>query len=439
MLQYSGQGLLLDVIPAFAVMAVIVSYKTEENALIKYICRKIAAYWDFGSLIALSVTLLAAPAIASPTESSAGFSSESSTLLSKPKIDGFVDFTYTYNLNSPSSRRTVAHSFDRKTDAFLMNALQINFDGPKKDGISYHAELAFGTDPSFYKARGTNNPTEAGFPTLPSNASYTYDIQEMFLTYQSNLYPISVKVGKTEKLSGIESLESHKNSTITRGMIFGLAQPFTHLGVLVGYQNSEIYDAWIGVVNGWNVNTDNNKGKTLASKLGLNFGDNLKGDNSLYYGKEDGGRMRISFDSSWLVKPIAKTTVGFQLNLGREDGASITDKDSNGAADGGEAKWYGIGIHPKYQYTDRFALGARYEWFYDVDGARAVSPFFAGSLNGVTIQNLTLTPTFFLNPSVMFRLEYRYEWASRDGYEDSDGAVTKDTVSIFATELVYKF
>ena len=101
-----------------------------------------------------------------------------------PKISGFVDTTYNYDINKPASRVTAMKSFDRRTDSFLLNAAQVNIEG-SKDGIGYYAELAFGTDPSIYRSAGSgNDPAATGsiFGATPS--STTFDVQEAYLTYK---------------------------------------------------------------------------------------------------------------------------------------------------------------------------------------------------------------------------------------------------------------
>ena len=363
------------------------------------------------------------------------------TSIPKPQFDGFLESSYNYNVNDPASRLTLAHSFDRKNDAFLLNALQVNVRGAAEIGLGYYGAIAFGTDPSFYKAAGNNHPTAAGLPTGPITTSNNFDVPELYLTYKWDTQPISLKLGKFQKLTGIEWLESWKNPTITRGEIFGLAQPFTHVGFLASYQVNPILNFGLGLINGWNLNTDNNSGKTLISKLDIVPSNNLNGGISLYIGPEkigDSGATRTSADTSWFLRTDERTTVHFQLNYGQEKDSSIADKNGDGVADGGEARWYGMGIQPRFQYSEKVSLGARYEWFYDKDGARAVAPYFTG-VNGVTIQNITLCPAYQISDYLLARAEFRYEWASRDGYEDSNGLISKSSVPILSAELIFKF
>lgn len=344
-----------------------------------------------------------------------------------PKFSGFIDTTYNYDFNNPASRTTLMRTFDRKTDAFLLNAAQLNIEG-SKEGIGYYAELAFGTDPSQYKAAGTNSPNEPNLPNAPSNVATIFDVQEAFLTYKEPHTNIQLKAGKFVTLEGIEVIESKDDFTVTRGLMFGMAEPFTHVGAIVGYALPKYAEVWVGLINGWDLVTDNNRGKTFLAKVGLNFGDKVQGNLSFYRGAEKANNTndaRTSFDSTWFVKPLSNLTIALQQNIGEEEHSSLRD--------GGAAHWYGIGIQPKLDFNKMVSLGARYEWFSDLDGARHPN------LISHVMQTIALAPTFNLTDSVMFRAEVRYDWSSKLTFETSDGNFSKGEVSTVSTEFIYKF
>jgi len=348
-----------------------------------------------------------------------------------PKISGFVDTTYNYDLNRPQSRVTAMRSFDRRTDSFLLNAAQVNIEGTSGD-VGYYTELAFGTDPSVYKAGGTG--ADAGLPGAPTTVAYNFDLQEAFITYKCPKTGIQLKVGKFVTFEGIEVIESKDNFTITRGHIFGLAEPYTHVGALAGYAFPKIVDLWVGVVNGWDLYTDNNTGKTLLAKLGLNFGDKISGSVSMTHGPEKNNNTndaRTSVDTTWFVKPAPKLTVGLQANTGIEDNTNIADRNGDGIPDGGAGHWYGLGIQPKYDFNDKYFVGARYEWFSDLDGARS------GTVH--VHQNFTVSPGMNISKELMFRTEFRTNWASANVYEASDGTFSKSAESSVSAEFIYKF
>ena len=348
-----------------------------------------------------------------------------------PKISGFIDTTYNYDFNRPASRVTAMKSFDRRTDSFLLNAAQVNIQGDK-DGIGYYTELTFGTDASVMKSAGTG--ADAGLPAAPSTVAYNFELQEAFLTYKCPTTGIMLKAGKFVTFEGIEVIESKDNFTITRGHLFGLAEPYTHVGALAGYAFPKYIDIWVGVVNGWDLHTDNNYGKTFLGKIGFTVNDMVSGLVSVSHGAEKNNNTidaRTSVDTTWFVKPVKKLTLALQANAGSEDNNNIADRNADGLPDGGQGHWYGLGIQPKYDFTDKFFVGGRYEWFSDLDGARTGATHIH--------QNITLSPGVNLTESLMFRAEYRYNWATIAAYEGSDGLFSKSVEPSVSAEFIYKF
>ncbi|OGR86452.1 MAG: hypothetical protein A3A86_06455 [Elusimicrobia bacterium RIFCSPLOWO2_01_FULL_60_11] len=356
----------------------------------------------------LLVTLLAVPAFADA-----------------PKISGFVDTTFNYDLNRPASRTTSMRSFDRKTDNFLLNNAQVQIDG-SKDGIGYMTKLDYGTDASVLKSAGTG--ADAGLPTPPSTTAVNFEVQEAYLTYKCPVSSVMLKAGKFVTTEGIEVIESKDNFTISRGHLFGLAEPYTHTGIMAGYDIG-IANLWVGAVNGWDNYVDNNYGKTLLAKIGLNISPAVQGSFSLLHGAEKNNNTndaRTSIDTTWFFKPMDKTTIGVQFNYGQEDHTSVAT-DRLGAL----GHWYGFGLQPKFDVTDKVFVGGRYEWFSDLDGARTGATHIH--------QNITLSPGVNLTESLMFRVEYRYNWATASVYEGSDGLFSKSTDSTLASEFIFKF
>lgn len=352
-----------------------------------------------------------------------------------PNITGYVDTTYGYNLDRPASRKTALRSMDQKTDVFLLNSAQVAIDGSvpnaERGDVGYRVELDYGTDAAVYKAAGTG--IDAGLPGAPSNNAVNFEVQEAYLTYKCAKTGIQTKFGKFVTFEGIEVIESKDNFTISRGHLFGLAEAFTHVGGLVGYALPKYVDFWVGAVNGWDIQTDNNSGKTFLAKVGFNFGEMAFGSISMSRGSEKANNTNdalTSIDTTWFFKPVKPLTVALQLNGGENENTSIADRNSDGTADGGAGHWYGAGIQPKVDIGN-FFIGGRYEWFSDLDGTRT----------GTTqvLQNVTLSPGINLTDNLMFRVEYRHDWSSRMVFEDADGRFRLADTNTIGTEFIYKF
>jgi hypothetical protein len=205
-----------------------------------------------------------------------------------------------------------------------------------------------------------------------------------------------------------------------------------------------------GVVNGWDVPTDNNQGKTWVGKIGLNLGDKLSATLSGYTGTERAqtsvngivndvpNSTRDSVDLTILTKIIPKVDLFVQGNAGTEDSAADNDRDG---VNDDRASWSGFGIQPVVHFTDKFSLGARAEYFYDANGARVgyKVPSSAGtSADSIAMTNFTITPGYKINDNLLVRAEYRYDTANKKAWLDDNGTA-KDSSNTVSAQVVVSF
>jgi len=331
--------------------------------------------------------------------------------LAVPKISGFVDATYNYNTRDPMSGTSAYHSYTAQHDTVLLNAAHLALTGTgAEDAIAYAIEVDIGSDAS-----------------VTSGSDDDVDLQEAYVAYTSKM-GLGLKAGKFVTFSGIEVIESISNPTISRGFLFGLAEPFTHAGVLLTYKVTPELDAALGVVNGWDVVKDNNDGKTLAAKVGYTTPDYLAvlsgyaGPEQPADGELDPDNVRYMGDLTGMVK-IGPVDLWAQVNGGTEEGASAVMA-------GDDARWVGAGLQPVWHLIERLALGARAEVFSDRQGARTGIP--------QTLYNLSLAPAFTIVSGFVVRGELRLDHSNKLVFEDSDAVTHKDQV-LALTEAVYSF
>jgi len=324
---------------------------------------------------------------------SIGFLATQLALADGPKVSGFIDTSFNVKLQDDRGKTmpNFGRSFDTVSNTFILNTVHLNVDG--SEGMAgYHVELEFGSDQA---------------------ASSANNIQEAYVTLRHDENCV-LTVGKFVTLEGIEVIESGWNPTISRGYLFGLAEPYSHTGVKMDHQFGKIVSVTLGAVNGWDLATDNNRDKTWLGRVGLNFGDPLAFGIVYYTGKEVSPNKRTSLDITGVSKwgPLA---LNFQYNMGEEEGI--------GAA-GADAEWSGWGLQPVYTFTPKFSVGGRYEYFKDKDGKR--------SLGAEDAYNITLTPTWKHSDNVTLRAEVR-----KDGWTPTTGA-DKDATTV-GGELIYTF
>jgi len=341
-----------------------------------------------------------------------------------PAISGYVDTTYNYSFNNPSNGQTALRSYDAKANNFALNSAHLEFMGTLED-VTYNVQLDAGTDAS------VNNGTSG-----TANVDYV-DIQEAYLAYTHPGTKLGYKVGKFATFMGIEVIEAKDNPTISRGYLFGLAEPYTHTGGVATYQAGK-FDIALGAVNGFDLISDNNDQKTFIGKITGNFGDSLILTLSGASGPEQADTItgntetfngdankRNTLDLTGVTKILPKVALWFQALYGDEE---------NVATAGGShslSTWSGFGIQPVVTLSEKWSIGGRYEYMDDANGAKT------GADNSA-IYNVSITPTYKVSSNSLVRAEYRYD-KSNNNLWLNDKAEFKDSTSTASLEFVVTF
>lgn len=346
------------------------------------------------------------------------------SLADGPVISGYVDTQYGYSFNQPNTGTVALRTYDAQ-DNNIANTAHIAIMGNFGEGIGYNVEFDGGHDAN----------TTAG----PAGSS-EFVVQEAFLTYTS-ASKWGLKVGKFATYQGIEVIETGANPTISRGYLFNYAEPFTHVGGVATLTLGKL-DFAAGVVNGWDQANDNNQGKTLVGKVGLNLGDTLVATLSGYHGPEQAqvssgtvitdsrsGENRDSIDLTVLTKIIPKVDLFLQANYGTE--SNVVDLDGDTVVDD-RASWSGAGIQPIIHITDKFSLGARLEYFADSDGARVALG------DDACYTNITVTPGYKVTDNIQVRAEYRHDSSNKKVWVNDNGTA-KDSSDSAAVQFLVTF
>lgn len=344
-----------------------------------------------------------------------------------PTVSGYIDTQYNYNLDKPFTGRTNLRSYDADDNTMSLNTAHLNFNGSLGDNLTYTIETDYGTDALVN--------TSAGHGTGDD-----FDVQEAYFVYTSM---VALKIGKFVTPEGIEVIESKDNPTITRGFLFGLAEPFTHTGFIISKAFGKL-DIGVGAVNGWDQAADVNEGKTFLGKIGLNLGDPLAVTITGYHGPEQASvystglssdtmhatANRSTIDLTAVTKLIPRTALWFQLNYGQEKDAVDTDSDGIGNS---LATWGGATIQPVISITEKLSLGARWEVFEDPDGVRTGT-----GMTNVSVRNITITPGYKVTDNFTFRLEYRMDESNKEIWVD-DTDTPQDSTSTVGAQAILTF
>jgi hypothetical protein len=174
-----------------------------------------------------------------------------------PTISGFVDTTYNYNANRPMTGLNGAFSYNAQANNIALNNAHVAFAGDVGGGVRYVIEVDAGLDAA----------VDTGAFSLKSSPLNLFDVQEAYGVYEVGKF--GFKFGKFVTYNGIEVIESLANPTVSRGYLFGLAEPFTHVGAVIYFKITDALDVHLGLVNGWDQVSDVNHAKTIVAKVGF--------------------------------------------------------------------------------------------------------------------------------------------------------------------------
>lgn len=370
-----------------------------------------------------------------------------------PTIGGHVEAAYHLSLTDPHSNHPVGlRSYDfAGGNTFMLHTAHLVVKHSFSDSLSAVIEFEGGSDPAAntaltYGAVGANNPTVAvAVPVL-------FDVQEAYGTYSAP-FGLSVTAGKFVTYEGIEVVEGPLNPTITRGFLFGLAEPVTHVGAKAHYSiksgDSEMANIGVGIVNGWDSWIDNNDAKTiifragvtpvpqfwaaLSGTLGAERTDALDPATGAHIDSQAEKDMRVSIDLTGAVIPTDSVTINFQGNFGSEPGVPTAFDPVTGLATTRvDGSWFGFGVQPVFKFGQA-SLGARFEYFADKNGTRTLSPI-GTDLN---VWNATITPGYSVD-GWLVRAEFRFDSASEAIFTRNNAASEKSQSTV-AAAVSYMF
>ena len=321
-----------------------------------------------------------------------------------PKIDvtGFVDVYYGYNFNQVDP---IARTFDVQHNTFSLSLAEIAF----AKGVSADSRVGFRADLDF----GKTADIVASFEPESDGKEIYKHIQQAYLSLLTG--KVQWDAGKFVTPIGAEVIESGDNWNYTRGILFGYAIPFYHVGVRATVPVNDKLSVAGYLVNGWNNSSEVNGAKTGA--LGLIWKPNAKWTfiaNDMF-GKETAGSSdtRNLFDTTLTYAP-GKLSLMANFDYGTE----------------GDVSWWGIAGYAKYQAKPSWVLVGRYEYTDDTDGGFMTF--------GTKVQSFTVTSDHLVAGGLKLRLEYRTDFADEAIFPKDDGSDEKSQTTL-TVGLVYGF
>jgi hypothetical protein len=318
----------------------------------------------------------------------------------------YVQGGYTYNFEDPDNQTNDLRVFDHKANSFTVDLAQLIFtkDAPV-GGVGYKLKLSAGETAKWIHATGLGEFGEDEF-----------DLTEAFIDYVAPIGSgLKLRFGKFVTMHGAEVIEARDNMNYSRGLLFNFAIPFTHTGLMASYPLSDKLSVSLSVVNGWDNFDDEGSSKTLGLSVSAVPSEQVSLILNLMNGRELAGDIsstRFLADFVGTVKPVKNLTLTVNTDY-------ATQKDI--AADGSDAKWYGVAGFAKYDFSDLFSAAIRAEYFKDDDGVRTGTE--------QSVKEITITPEFRIAKNLLIRPEYRHDWSDKKSF-DSETSKSQDTIAL---------
>lgn len=348
-------------------------------------------------------------------------------------LDGFVDTSFNWSLDTPNTPaggnnatgNTTLRAFDRESDTFDLNSVQLNMYRPAPDagGVGFRTEFTYGTDAQVIESGGFLGGTDE------------FSIQEAFAEIKVPVGTgLTVWVGKFATLLGAEVIENYLNWNSSRSLLFNNSIPFTHTGAraMYSWMDGKVTTA-IGVVNGWDLAIDNNKVKDIEAQIKWIPNDNFNIVQNFMVGSQviddrSDNRWILDTVATWVPLPedMPKLTLMANYDYGTEERLGKTSP----AREGGPADWQGYALYGKYDYNDWLTFGVRWEQFWDDQGVRTG----AAALN--QLWEMTYTADIKVYQNLLTRLEYRHDHADSSATFDRGTENHQDTIG---ASVIYLF
>jgi hypothetical protein len=322
---------------------------------------------------------------------------------------------YTYNgnasLTSEGSGENDFRGLDHTANSFGLDLAQLVFlkDPGDPGTIGFKVKISAGEYAKLIHASGLGTQ-----PTGTANPE-SFDLTEAYVSY---LAPIGkglrLDFGKMMTFIGAEVLEAKDNANYSRSFLFTYAEPLTHTGLKMGYAFTDVVNAALFIVNGWDNATDNNKAKSVGLSLGLAPSEVISGYINYIQGPEQTDNTRDNrslLDIVATIKPIKPLSIILNYDGGKEENVISS----------GDAKWSGLSGIVKYDINDTYSVAARAEYFDDEDGYRT------GTVQ--KLKEITVSGDIRLAGSLIVRPEYRHDSSDKQSF-DNGTKKKQDTIAL---------
>lgn len=343
-------------------------------------------------------------------------------------------------LNPTSAASTVksrhidieGRTFDVHSNSFSVELAELEIE--KVPGIG---EVGFKFDLAFGDTQDIMVDTIKGRVGAQQSTDYISDFDKTFQHASiSYVAPVGrglrLDVGKFVTHIGGETIAGIKNNNFSHAFFYTYAIPFQDTGIRINYPWTDTFYTELYLLNGWNVTTDNNSGKTIGPSIGWAIGPFSWYLNYLAGPEQtnNSSNLRQLVDTQ-LYYTLGALNLALNYDLGTEKKALDTNGDGITDTD---ASWTGVTGWARYKVTDVFEPSLRVEWYNDEDG------FTTGLKQKLTGATLTLNYKLGQGADhILIRPEYRYDKSDEKFFSKNDQIRSEKTQQTYGINFVYYF
>ncbi len=351
-------------------------------------------------------------------------------------FSGYLDTYYFGNFNNPKSQSNLglggaARVFDQRSGQFALGLVQAKatYTGSKVDAVM---DLTFGPNADLGNYGNAVGPLGTGIGTT------ALAIKQAYVVLKAT-NKLSFTAGQFGTHIGYEVIDAPVNYNYSLSNLFNNG-PFYHIGLKAQYAFSERASLMVGLVNNVDNLTDNNKKKGLISQLFISPAANWSVYLNAIVSNEaseaiDGVPVNSANYQLFDLTTTYQITPKFYMGLNAAAGSQKGDYQGTGGPSTTKS-WGGAAVYSNYSFTDKFGVGARYEYFDNKSLVRGLSDA-AG--NGASVNSITITGNIIAGDGhLLLKPELRIDTYSADKFEKNSGTLTPSQTTL-GMAAIFKF
>lgn len=302
-------------------------------------------------------------------------------------FSGYVDTFYIYNSNGPSNRISGAQAFTYTSDKLSLNSVTGSFSYDPKP-IGFRLDV------------GNGRTYDAFYLSEPKHTEWSRYFLNAYVSFKPTAWKgVQVDLGKFVTSAGSEVTETYLNWNYSRSLLFAYG-PYYHMGARVTIPVRSNWSLGAHAITGWNVVRDNNSGKTFGF-MSVNTLKKVTIANTYYTGPENNNTnkgWRNFYDLAVAMTPTSKLSAYINYDAGR-----------NKSPFSATSTFWGVAGAARYEFNKYFAVAPRLEHYRDENG------FWFGT--PISMNEFTLTGEVKVNQSIIWKAEYRKDWADQPYFQ----------------------